>query len=242
MFLFLSSGLMAQRVTGLVLDRTTQLPLALANVRAGFNTYYTDHKGHFSFARRLAKDTVVITSVGYKPYHLIVASRMSTDTVKIFMEQVSVMLKSVEVGARYNFKKDSLKNRRLFSSVYGYKSAGIKDAFAQKVSLAYKPDNHIDAPNSTASLAGVNLLSVISLFKKGNNNISKLQKVMLEDEESSYVDRAFSKRKVSDITSLKGDSLHSFILKYRPSIIDIKKMTDYDLMRYIKRSYKEFKQ
>ena len=239
-FMLVSSTLLAQRITGVVVDRVTRLPIAFANVTSGYNSYYTDRYGKFTINLRLAKDTALITFLGYKPYHLVIDAKALTDTLHVYLEQISIMLKSVSVGASRNFKMDSLRNRRLFSSVYNYKATGIKELFTQKASLVYKPDNYINAPNSTTSLVGVDVLSVIKMFGKGNKNISRLQKAMFKDEESSFVDRTFSKQKVASITALKGDSLQNFILKYRPSITQIKRMTNYELIMYIKKSYNQY--
>lgn len=37
-----------------------------------------------------------------------------------------------------------------------------------------------------------------------------------------------------------GDSLQNFMNAYRPSIEEVKQMTDYQLLLYIKKSYDEF--
>lgn len=97
------------------------------------------------------------------------------------------------------------------------------------------------ATNSTASIVSVNLLSLVSLLsKKSNDPTSKLQQTLLKDEETAYVDRMFSKQKITTLTSLKGDSLLDFMDDYRPTIKQAKEMTDYEMMLYIKKSYAEF--
>ncbi len=67
-----------------------------------------------------------------------------------------------------------------------------------------------------------------------------MQKQLLNDEEYNYVDHVFSKEKVQSLTSLKGDSLQNFMNEYRPSIKELKQMTDYQLILYIKKSYDTF--
>src|SRR5690606_35689579 len=93
---------------------------------------------------------------------------------------------------------------------------------------------------STSSLVSVNLLSVISLIGKNKDPKSKLKKKLLKLENENYIDHIFSKEKVRSITSLQGDSLQIFIEKYRPSTGMVSQMTDYELLLYIKRSYKDF--
>lgn len=230
--------LFAQRVNGIVIDRSTRQPVAFATVKSGYNVMFTDMQGKFSFNLKAPGDTALITNIGYKPYHVTIGS--GTDTLKIYLQQVSILLKDVNVASRRDYKKDSLRNRRMFSSVYNHKALGIKDALTQKATLAYIPSNQINVQNSTTSLVGVNVLSLIGLFNKNRNSVNKLQKVMLKDEESSYVERYFSKQKVQNITALKGDSLQTFIARYRPSVTEVKTMTEYELILYIKKSYAEF--
>ncbi|MFD1255351.1 hypothetical protein ACFQ3S_00960 [Mucilaginibacter terrae] len=238
MMMLASMPLFAQRVNGIVFDRSTSQPIALATVKSGYNVIATDMAGKFSFNLRSVNDTALVTNMGYKPYHVVF--KASADTIKIYLQQVSILLKDVKVASRRDFKKDSVRNRRMFSSVYNYKAPGIKDALTQKAILAYIPSNQINVQNSTTSLMGVNVLSLIGLLNKNKNSINKLQKVMLKDEESSYIERVFSKQKVENVTMLKGDSLQNFIIKYRPSVTEAKNMTEYELVMYIKKSYAEF--
>ena len=86
----------------------------------------------------------------------------------------------------------------------------------------------------------VNVLAVASLLSKNKDHTTKLQQILLNDEETTYVDRRFSKEKITSLTNLKGDSLLDFMADYRPAIKAIKKMTDYDLIKYIRSSYREF--
>ena len=87
----------------------------------------------------------------------------------------------------------------------------------------------------------INLLSVIDMLGKNKAPQSKLQKILLKDEEDDYVDRFFSPEKVSSLTNLKGDSLQNFMNQYHPDIKKVKKMSDYDMVSYIKKSYTEYR-
>ena len=86
----------------------------------------------------------------------------------------------------------------------------------------------------------INLLSVIDMLNKNKAPQSKLQKVLLKDEQDDYVDRFFSPERVSSITNLKGDSLQNFMNQYHPDIKKVKKMSDYDMVTYIKKSYADY--
>lgn len=238
LFLIPAFPALAQQINIIVADRSTRKPITSAIVKSENNVIYTNRQGACYI--KSTADTALITYMGYKPYHLAYNSKISTDTIRVYLEQVSIQLKDVKIGATRNFKADSLKSRRMFSSVYNYKAPGVMNAFTQKASLAYVPSNNINALNNTTSIMGINVLQVIGLLTKNKNTITKLQKTMVKDEEGSYINRRFSKQKVEAITSLKGDSLQNFMLKYRPSIAEIKTMADYDLIIYIKKHYTEF--
>lgn len=237
-FMVVSSTLFAQHVTILIADSVTRRPVVFANIKAGHYNYYTDATGKFTLRSKV--DTALITCMGYKPYHLAVNIASINDTVRVYLKEASILLKSVGVEVRRDVRKDSLRNRRLFSSVYNYKSAGIKEVFTQKASLAYTPNTYINAPNSTTSLAGINILSVLGLFNKSSNAKSKLKNELIIDEEVAYVNRNFDKQRIARLTQLKGDSLQRFIIKYRPTAAQLKSMTEYDLMIYIKKCYNQY--
>lgn len=89
-------------------------------------------------------------------------------------------------------------------------------------------------------MLSINVLSLLSIIGRNKTPISKLQKSLIKDEESEYVNHVFTKEKVRDLTTLKGDSLQIFMDAYRPSIQKLKNMTEYDLMLYVKKSFNEF--
>src|SRR5690606_5322838 len=150
----------------------------------------------------------------------------------------SILLKPVQIHIRPNYTKDSLNRRKDFASVFAYKEPSLKDIFIGKSSVVNR--NYQAFQPSTSSLVSVNLLSVISLIGKNKDPKSKLKKKLLKLENENYIDHIFSKEKVRSITSLQGDSLQIFIEKYRPSTGMVSQMTDYELLLYIKRSYKDF--
>ncbi|MGY0040525.1 hypothetical protein [Pedobacter sp. NJ-S-72] len=93
---------------------------------------------------------------------------------------------------------------------------------------------------STAAIAGIDVLQFINFFGKDKSPTSRLQKTLLVGEDNNYVDKAFSKSKITRVTSLKGDPLQQFINKYRPSRAQAEDMSDYEMIIYIKKSYSDF--
>jgi hypothetical protein len=237
--MLLPLSLFAQHITGTVVDKSDELPVVFANVSSPSQVTVTSYAGTFALTNLNPGDTIKVTCIGYKPYKR-VYKKAKADTVIIYLQQSSILLKDVNVKARHNFRQDSLNVRRQFSAIFDYKAPGFKDLFITRDPYVYIPYNYIDAPNSTATIFSVNLLSVIDVLSKNKAPETKLQKTLLQDEENTYVDRSFSKQKITDITNLKGDSLLNFMDDYRPTIAQAKKMSDYDMVKYIKKSYADF--
>ncbi len=194
----------------------------------------------FSIPNIAPGDSLKITSIGYKTYKT--GIELSTPkSITISMMPVSILLNEVLVKVKHDPKLDSVRVRKEFAAVFEYKRPAFKDMFITIDPYKYTPDDYIHAGNSTASLVSVNLLPLISLLsKKSNDPNSKLQQTLLRDEETEYVDHAFSKQKIRSLTNLKGDSLLDFMDAYRPTIKQVKKMTDYEMVLYIKKSYADF--
>jgi hypothetical protein len=240
-FALFSLPAFAQRLSGIVVDRNTLLPIAHTTISIPSQTIFTSVTGQFTFTNIHKSDTVKVTCIGYKPHYLVYDQPVS-DTIRIYLEPGAIALKSVVITGRRDPKADSIRLRKEFAPVFEHKNATIKDAFITRDPYVYKPNDYITSTNNATTLISVNLLSVLDLLNKNNAHVSKLQKTLLKEEEYDFVDRKFSKQKVTEITRLKGDSLQTFMDKYRPSATDARKMTDYDVMIYIKKYYAEFTQ
>ena len=232
--------LLAQRIDGVVLDKVTHRPVTFATVAAANSITATNADGRFSVLNIAPGDSVKITCIGYKTYKI--GIDLSTPkSITIYMMPVSILLNDVVVKLKHDPKLDSVRVRKEFAAAFAYKRPTFKDMFITVDPYKYTPNDYIHAGNSTASLVSVNLLSLVNLLsKKSNDPNSKLQQTLLRDEETEYVDRAFSKQKIRSLTNLKGDSLMDFMDAYRPTIKQVKKMTDYEMVVYIKKSYADF--
>lgn len=237
-FVFLSNQGFSQHLTGLVIDKSTKKPIKNARVATSSNDTYTSSTGSFVLNNFHSGDTVTVSHLGYEAYHIKHSNRSKTDTLLIPLKSISIFLEEVRINGIRNYTLDSLNRRKEYAPFFAYKAPKFKDIFITKspyVSTQYSPFQ-----SSTSSLISINLLSVIGLLSKNKAPVSKMQKQLLKDEEYNYVDHIFSKEKVQSLTSLKGDSLQNFMNEYRPSIKEVKQMTDYQLIIYIKKSYEEF--
>jgi hypothetical protein len=231
--------LFAQRLTGRVIDAETGTPVVYATVSAASSNSITSYSGQYALNGLSRKDTIRVNCIGYHTSK-IAYNKVVGDTLTIYLRQNSVMLRDVNVKARHNFKQDSIDLRRQFAAIFNYKGPSVKDLFVNVDPYVYVPDNYKTSQNNATMLLNVDLLSVINFLGKNKAPETKLQRTLIQDEENNYVDQRFSKEKITGVTSLKNDSLADFIIMYRPGIAQTKKMTDYQMILYIKKSYADF--
>lgn len=234
----LSNQLFGQQVTGLVVDEITKQPIKDAVVTTSNFSTFTTSTGIFNIAGINLGDTIKVSHMCYKPVRIIYKNKTKSDTILVLLKVNAIELQEVIVKGMRNYKQDSLNRRKEFASTFAYEPPKFKDIFLKR-----SPNAHLQnypLQNSTSTLVGVNILSVIGLINKNKTPVSKLQKQLLKDEEFKYVDHIFSTEKVRSLTSLKGDSLQSFMNQYRPSIEKSKQMTEYELILHIKKSYDKF--
>jgi hypothetical protein len=235
----LCPALYAQQLSGRVVDRNTLQPVPHATIISPRQTIFTSAKGLFTVYGLRRGDTIKITFVGYKP-HFLVYSQKVTDTIPVYLEQTVTSLKSVVIIGKRPSNTDSVKLRKEFAPVFAYKGTAFKDVFMPNSSYIKPYNDFITSTHSTATLLSVNLLQVIDWLGKNKTPTSKLQQTLLRDEQNNYVDQVFSRQKVVELTHLKGDSLQTFMDKYRPSSATARTMSDYEMMVYIKKCYGEF--
>lgn len=148
----------------------------------------------------------------------------------------TIQLNEVRIQVTRNYKDDSLALRKEYAKVFDHQTPGWKSLLASKNRIAKSPY----PSNSTSSIAGLNLFAVIALIRKNKSPVAKLQKRLLKEEEYHFVDQSFSAEKIRLLTRLSGDSLVQFTEYYRPQAEVARKMTDYEMMLYIKKSYTKF--
>jgi hypothetical protein len=240
LLLMVSSRILhAQQLNGRVLDHNTQQSIPHATIITPKQTTVTSDKGLFTVDGLRRGDTIKITFVGYKP-HFLVYSQKITDTIPIYLEQTVTSLKSVVIIGKRPSNTDSIKLRNEFGSVFNYKGTAFKDIFMSNSSYIKPYNDFITSTHSTATLVSVNLFQVLYWLGRNKTPTSKLQKTLIKDEQTNYIDQVFSRQKVVELTHLKGDSLQKFMDKYRPSAGVARTMSDYEMMIYIKKCYGEF--
>ncbi|MES2279469.1 MAG: hypothetical protein V4592_25780 [Bacteroidota bacterium] len=239
LLLLIAGRLCAQRVTGMVMGELTRMPLPHATVAVGSNTVQTNAYGIFTISMGKPTDSIRINCAGYDYYAFKPAAARNSDTLVIYLQPVSYKLKEVVIKSQRNVKADSLRNRRDFANVFNYKPS-IGDVMITYNPSAYVPYNYIDAPNSTANIVGFDVLRLISFLSKKKTATSRLQQHLLLAEANNYVEQKFSREAIMAYTPLKGNALETFMDQYRPTVAQAKKMSNYDMVIYIKKCYAEY--
>ena len=85
------------------------------------------------------------------------------------------------------------------------------------------------------SAAGV-MAHPFSAMDKQNKEIWHFQDDYNEFEKDKYIDKMFNPKIVSSITGLKGDSLQTYMYRFRPDYTTLRQMNNYNYYMFIKKS------
>ncbi|RNL55172.1 hypothetical protein [Pedobacter jejuensis] len=201
------------------------------------NKLITGADGRFKLEKIPSISTVKIKKLGYDEYDLNLNS--SLPDLNVYLQATSIDLNDVTILSKRDYVADSLKMRADNEQVFAYKAPTLEDVLVQK-GWQYPTIGYNLVSNSTTSIVSLDVLKTVGLITKNKSSISKLQKVELNDEETTYVNRRFDAKKIAGITKLEGDSLKNFIKQYKPSATEVRKMNDYQILLYVKKSYREF--
>ncbi|HZY39005.1 MAG TPA: carboxypeptidase-like regulatory domain-containing protein [Mucilaginibacter sp.] len=216
----------AQKISGMVIDKSSREPLAGALVSTGEKTVRTDKLGEFEINAPHPADSLKISAPGYKT--LIIAISKTNEFITINLEPKITNLNEVTIYGDKSFKKDSLANRDEYTKQFHYTPPKLKDV------VGFNPGS------GTYQLLSINVLTLIDYLTYKSSPEYKFKQVLVRDEHEQYVDEKFNRGVVSRITDLKGDTLTTFLAQYRPTYQFVLKATDYDMEVYIKDCYKKF--
>ena len=227
---FLTLSTNAQLIRGKVIDRQSGKPLSNIIIKMRYSQTASGPNGEFMIIPS-KQDTIYFSGFGYATYPLIYRDDNPKE-VLIQMVESGINLDEVAIFSKRNHKADSLQLRKEYAKEFNYKPPGLKSIFVP-VSPGQK--------RMPFEFVSLNLGGVISLLTQKYSKASKFKKRLLKDESLSYIDSRFSQDRIVQLTKLSGDSLYLFIEKYQPQKETLISWSDYELMTYIKSSYKEFK-
>ena len=225
-----SLNTMAQTINGIVTDGKTGQRISGAWVTSAKAGTTSGLQGEFAININTPADTIRVKMQGYKPRIQPVNASVNKN-ILIRLEEAVIELDVVHVTAKRDRVKDSLNNRAMFAREFNTSAPKLKDILVVSNSPGPLP------------LLGVTVVpsQLIRAITYKHSKEYKFKKVLVRDENNRYVDSRFSERLVVELTGLKDDSLLNFMDRYRPTIAEIKKMTDYDIRIYINSSMSKFK-
>lgn len=166
-------------------------------------------------------DHIAFSSVGHKTDTVTVTASILTASYPVYLEIKPETLQAVRVGEFSNYQLDSMDRRKEYAWVYEHDN-----------DTRFEHDRKGD---------GVGLQ--MNIFRKTSTAArqrERLEKRLAKEEQDYYVDSRYNKDYVAKITHLRGDSLKTFMSKYRPSYDYCRKAANVDILVYINDCYKLF--
>jgi hypothetical protein len=212
---FCGHVLLAQTVISGTVRRTVpDSTKALINVR-NVNTSATtqvDTTGQFSIEVKTGQ-LLEFTAVNLETTRVRIANEKGPKYYYIEMKpRVRTLAEITAIAKNKTFSQDSLSTYETYKTVFD------------------KPGRD-ELPTNNAIMAG--------LSKKQREEWEFREKIKWW-EEQKYIDNKFGERPLTRMTGLSGDSLSIFIQIYRPSYYDLRQMTEYKYLLYIKTSLAEY--
>jgi hypothetical protein len=212
-------------LSGIVYDSSGKTPLEAVSVlgSSGQGTV-TDVNGRYHIKLN-EKDSVWFSYLGRstQKYPAWVVLSLSEFDVTL---QVNVpVLKEVKV-LTHDYKEDSVQNRMDYAKVFNYKKPSLGSIITSFSPLGITVD--ID--------------ELIRAFQKKKMRTQlQFQRRLIEEEHNKFIDHRFTKTLVKKLTGLDGESLHEFIVRYRPGYLFTVSSSDYDFRAYILDCLRKYK-
>ena len=223
-FLLLSSvkGSAQQFLTGKVFSKNSKEPLISVSIHNISAQRYDLSEESGSYRIQVVPgDHVSFSSVGYMADTVTVTAAMLTGDFPVYLEVRAQTLKAVRVGEFNNYQLDSMDRRKEYAWVY----------------------DHGNTPRMEKERKGDGVGVTLNIFRNASakeKQREKLEKRLAKEEEDYYVDFRYNKDLVTKITRLKGDSLQTFMQKYRPSFDYCRRAANVDILVYINDCYKQY--
>ncbi len=209
LFCFFHVAVKAQAIRGEVLDMDDKHPIAgvrIENIYTDLDIS-TDKQGAFLIAASSGQ-LLEFRRTGYKTVRVRVPHGYVPPYFRIIMKKgISEIQDVVKARSnRYDYHDDSVRFHELYKHELDFPKLSALDMIAHPFS----------------ALSGK------------NKEIWRFQEDYDYFEKEKYVDKTFSEELVTRFTGLKGDSLHYFMRRYRPTYEQLKSMNDYAFFNFIK--------
>ena len=207
-FCLMALPAIAQMIHGEVLDMDNKRPITGVEIENIYTSLKvsTDEKGGFLIAAT-GGQLLEFKKQGFKTTHVRLPNGYMPSYFRIIIEKGISDLKEIDLaGNRFDPKADSLRYYEVYKHV-------------------------LETPKlSTFEALG----SPFSALSGKNKEIWRFQDDYADFQQQKYVDKTFNEELVTKFTGLKGDSLHYYMRRYRPTYEQVRSMSDYAFFNYIK--------
>jgi len=213
-FQLLCSGASAQRqINGRIKGDSEILVSATIRNMSRHIVNISDLGGNYRIAAETG-DSLIFSHLGYISDTIVVNSMMFNDRVPVELKIKISYLTSVEVDEMGRYRLDSLSRREDYDYIFNNKNA--------------KPlwDNKLSGDGRGANF------SPIGHWSSNEKQKRKLKERLERDDKEEFIYYKFSRR-VPKLTGLSGDSLITFIIKYKPTYDYCLQATNLDILIYI---------
>jgi hypothetical protein len=212
------------KVSGRIYDISKYRPLEAVSVltSSGSGTV-SDSLGRFSIIVN-EKDSIWFSYLNKPTPKYPVRTIPNLQNFEISLHVTSTDLKEVKVTPP-DYKLDSIQNRLDYARAFNFHKPGIGS------SLNVGPSGG----------AGLDLDEFIHMFQfRRNKRMLAFQQRLLKEEEDRFIDHRFNRALVIRLTQLRGESLNTFMKRYRPPIDFVETSTDYEFQDYIKKCFSHY--
>ena len=224
-----------QTISGKIRDKISFKPLLNVKVQSSKGITYSNGQAEFSISVE-EKDSIVFTLPSYKRVVIKIDSLAGRNSIFVEMMESSIPIEEVTVKIKKP-EKDTFQ----FKMNLGIpKTPKYREIIMDRSKVTNAA--MLKSSGSTSSLISVDLLAISRLLFKPKAKVNKEQ-VLEEDEYTiQYIDTKFKIETIEELTGLKGDAALIFQNTYRPSIVDLRSMTEYEIQIYIKKCYENYNQ
>lgn len=219
LFLCLQHANAQVRVTGIVADADNKsgIPGVTILNKTSRSGVVSTESGSFAI-EAMPGDTLEFSILSY--YRKTIPVPSTSMFVNIYLTHQVIDLTGVRVVGR-DYRRDSAATREEYGRYFNYHKPGAMDV------LKTLPANPVTA------------LSYL-VPSKARKRKEHFQEQLVYWEKEKFIDNRYNPELVESMTKLSGDELDTFMLRYRPGYQFLQDATQYDLMLYIKESFKQY--
>ncbi|MGV3508031.1 MAG: hypothetical protein ACO1N7_01985 [Sphingobacteriaceae bacterium] len=211
-------------IEGIVFDADSKQRISRVYI---YNTrtnkgFYNNTKGEFKSTAAVG-DVLVAAVPGYLVDTMMVKSQ---PTIIFYLKRNSILLNEVTIRDS-SLSAEERRRRSREEHKDAYRKGNTKDIL------------QVGGANGQGG-AGLGIDALWSILSKEGKNARYLQKIIERDYRDQMIDYRYSAPLVSSVTGLRGDKLRDFMEQYRPSYFMVLEANDYDLIEFIKISFKQY--